>query len=42
MDTYNALATGAKINAGLAVLGETVSQADPKVRAWLRRINLLR
>jgi hypothetical protein len=42
METYSALFTGAKISTGLAVLGETVRQADPQVRAWLRRINLLR
>ena len=42
METYRALSTGARITAGLAVRGETVRQADPQVRAWLRRINLLR
>jgi flavodoxin len=42
METYSALFTGANITTGLAVLGETVRQADPQVRAWLRRINLLR
>ena len=42
METYGALATGARITAGLAVRGETVRRADPQVRAWLRRINLLR
>ena len=42
METYSALFTGAKISTGLAVLGETVRRADPQVRAWLRRINLLR
>jgi flavodoxin len=41
METYRSLVSGAKINAGLAVLGETVRQADPQARAWLRRINLL-
>ena len=41
MDTYRDLSTGARINAGLAVLGETVQQADPQVRTWLRRIKLL-
>jgi flavodoxin len=42
METYRDLPTGARISAGLAVRGETVRQADPQVRAWLRRINLLR
>lgn len=42
METYRNLSTRARINAGLAVRGETVRQADPQVRAWLRRINLLR
>ena len=42
METYGALSTGARISTGLAVLGETVRGADPQVRAWLRRINLLR
>jgi flavodoxin len=42
MKTYRALSTGARISTGLAVLGETVRHADPQVRAWLRRINLLR
>ena len=42
METYRALSTGARINEGLAVLGETVRQADPQARAWLRRINLFR
>jgi flavodoxin len=42
METYRDLSTGARISAGLAVRGETVRQADPQVRAWLRRINLLR
>jgi flavodoxin len=42
METYRALSTGARISAGLAVRGETVRQADPQVRAWLRRVNLLR
>jgi len=41
IETYRNLVSGAKINAGLAVLGETVRQADPRARAWLRRINLL-
>jgi flavodoxin len=40
METYRALSTGARIRAGLAVQGETVRQAGPLVRAWLRRINL--
>jgi flavodoxin len=42
METYRDLSTGARISSGLAVLGETVRQADPQVRAWLRRINLIR
>ena len=42
METYRALFTGARISAGLAVQGETVRRADPQVRAWLRRIDLLR
>ena len=42
METYRGLSTGARISAGLAVRGETVKQADAQVRAWLRRINLLR
>jgi flavodoxin len=42
METYRALSTGARISAGLAVRGETVRQGDPQVRAWLRRINVLR
>jgi hypothetical protein len=41
METYRGL-TGARISAGLTVRGETVKQADAQVRAWLRRINLLR
>jgi hypothetical protein len=41
METYRSLVNGAKVSSGLAVLGETVRQADPKVRAWLRRINLV-
>ena len=41
METYRSLVGGARIGAGLAVLGETVRQADPQVRTWLRRINLL-
>jgi flavodoxin len=42
METYGALSTGASISAGLAVRGETVRQADSQVRAWLRRIDLVR
>jgi flavodoxin len=42
METYRALFTGARIGTGLAVRGETVREADPRVRSWLRRINLLR
>jgi flavodoxin len=42
METYRDLSTGARISAGLPVRGEIVRQADPQVRAWLRRINLLR
>ena len=42
METYRALSTGGRMSAGLAVQGETVRQADPQVRAWLRRVNLLR
>jgi len=42
MATYAGLSTGARITTGLAVRGETVRQAEPQVRAWLRRINLLR
>jgi len=42
METYRALAPRARISVGLAVRGETVRQADPQVRAWLRRINLVR
>ena len=42
MAIYAGLSTGARITAGLAVRGETVRKADPQVRAWLRRINLLR
>jgi flavodoxin len=42
METYRSLVKGAKVSAGLAVLGETVRQADPQVRAWLRRTSLLR
>ena len=42
MEMYKALSTGARITAGLAVQGETVRRADPRVRAWLRRINLVR
>lgn len=42
MATYAGLSTGARITAGLAVRGETVREAGPQVRAWLRRINLLR
>jgi flavodoxin len=43
METYRAaLSTGARISAGLAVRGETVRQAEPQVRTWLRRINLVR
>jgi flavodoxin len=41
MEAYRGL-TSARISAGLAVRGETVKQADAQVRAWLRRINLLR
>jgi flavodoxin len=41
-ETYAALSTGARITAGLAVRGETVREAEPQVRAWLHRINLLR
>jgi len=41
METYRSLCPDAKVNGGLAVLGETVRQADPQVRAWLRRIKLL-
>jgi flavodoxin len=42
MATYADLSTDARITAGLAVRGETVRNAEPQVRAWLRRINLLR
>ena len=42
METYRALSTGARINAGLAVRGERVRRADPQVRRWLRRVNLVR
>jgi hypothetical protein len=42
MATYADLSTGARITTGLAVRGETVRKAEPQVRAWLRRINLLR
>lgn len=42
METYRSLVSGAKVSTGLAVRGETVRQADPQARAWLRRINLLR
>jgi flavodoxin len=41
METYRSLVNGAQVSTGLAVLGETVRQADPHVRAWLRRINLV-
>jgi flavodoxin len=42
METYADLSTGGRITTGLAVRGETASQAKPQVHAWLRRINLLR
>jgi hypothetical protein len=34
------LVNGAEVSSSLAVLGETVRQADLEVRAWLRRINV--
>ena len=42
METYRDISTGARISPALAVRGETVRRADPQVRAWLRRISLLR
>lgn len=42
IETYAALSTGARITAGLAVRGERVRRAEPQVRAWLRRISLVR
>lgn len=39
-EVYRAAARGARIGPGLAVLGETVRDADSQATAWLRRIGL--
>jgi len=39
-DDYARLCPGSTIGEGLAIQGETATQAQPDVESWLRRIGL--